>query len=148
MKFTTEITVNVPRTRFIDLFDNPDNLKHWQPGLISFEPLSGTPGQPGAKSRLLYKMGSRDVEVIETITVRNLPDEFSATYGAKGVLSIHKNYFSAPTPKTTRWLAENDFQMSGFMKLMAWFMPGALKKETRKFMDLFKAFAENSGPNA
>ena len=113
-------------------------------GLVSFEPVSGTPGQPGAKSRLKYKMGSRDVEMIETITVRNLPEEFSATYGAKGVHSIHKNYFSAPTPTTTHWVAESEFQMTGFMKLMGWLMPGTFKKENQKFMDQFKAFAEKA----
>ena len=144
MKFTTEITVNVPRARFIELFDNPDNMKHWQPGLVSFEPVSGTPGQPGAKSRLRYAQGSREVEMIETITVRNLPDEFSGTYEGKGFLSVVKNYFSAPTPNTTRWVADNEFQMSGFMKLMAWLMPGVFKKESQKLMDQFKAFAEKT----
>ncbi len=144
MKFTTEIAVNVPRERFIELFDNPDNMKHWQPGLVSFEHLSGTPGQPGAKSLLKYVAGSREVEMIETIVARNLPDEFSATYDVKGIHNIVKNYFTASTPTTTHWLAEYDFQMTGFMKVMGWFIGRAIKKEPQKLMDQFKEFAENT----
>ncbi len=45
MDFTNEITVNIPRSRFIELFDDPENLKHWQKGLLSFEAVSGTPGE-------------------------------------------------------------------------------------------------------
>ncbi len=49
MKYTCELIVNLPRQRMIELFDNPDNMHKWQPGLVSFEHLSGESGQPGAK---------------------------------------------------------------------------------------------------
>src|SRR5262245_18658528 len=137
MKFTSEITIDLPRARVIELFDNPDNMKHWQPGLVSFEPVSGTPGQPGAKSRLRYAMGAREIEMIETIIVRNLPDEFSGTYDIKGIHNVIKNYFTAPTPNTTRWVAENEYQMTGFMRLMGWFMGGAFKRESQKLLNQF-----------
>jgi len=52
VKYTCDITINQPIDVVIALFDDPDNMKEWQPGLISFEPFSGEPGQPGAKSRL------------------------------------------------------------------------------------------------
>lgn len=35
--------------------------------------------------------------------------------------------------------------MAGFMKIVGWLMPGAIKKETQKLMDQFKVFAENAG---
>lgn len=79
MKYTNEVIINAPVNRVIELFDNADNMKEWQPGLVSFEHLSGTPGQVGAKSKLKYKMGNREIEMIETITVKNLPEEFSGT---------------------------------------------------------------------
>ena len=61
--------INLPREKVIELFDNPDNMKHWQLGLVSFENISGTPGEVGTKSRLKYKMGKRDVEMVETIKI-------------------------------------------------------------------------------
>ena len=94
-------------------------MKHWQPGLISFEHISGDHGKPGAKMLLKYKMGKREVEMIETILVRNFPDEFTGTYEAKGVWNKVRNTFSEPKPGITVWTSENEFKFKGFMKLMA-----------------------------
>ncbi len=145
MKFTLETEINLPVAKVVELFDNPENLKHWQPGLISFEHISGTPGQPGAKSRLKYKMGKREIEMIETITVRNLPDEFSGTYEANGVFNIVKNFFKPVTDNKTRYINENEFQFKGFMKIIGFLMPGAFRKESEKYLNQFKEFAEKYG---
>lgn len=142
MKYTCELVVNVPRERMIELFDNPDNLSKWQPGLVSFEHQSGEPGRPGAKSKLLFDMNGRKVEMIETITARNLPDEFSGTYEAKGVHNLNENYFHEDGPDRTRWVLDTEFQFSGFMKIMAFFMGGAFRKQTMEHMENFKKFAE------
>mgnify|MGYP006924556516 CR=1 FL=1 len=42
MKYTTEVTVDVPRDEFIKKLDNPDNMKHWQRGLTDYKEISGT----------------------------------------------------------------------------------------------------------
>lgn len=144
MKYSNEVEINLPLTKVIDLFDNPDNMKHWQPGFLSFEPLEGIPGQAGAKSRLRYKMGKRNIEMIETITTRNLPHEFHGIYEAKGVHNVMKNYFSEITENKTRWVSESEFNFKGMMKLVAWLMPGAFKKQSQKYLDMFKEFAEKT----
>ncbi|MFN0276860.1 MAG: SRPBCC family protein [Chitinophagales bacterium] len=145
MKYTSEIEINKPRETVVALFDNPDNMKEWMPGLISFEALSGTPGQKGAKSKLKFDMNGRKIEMIETITVRNLPDEFSGTYEAKGVWNSVSNRFIALSADKTKWVIENEFKFSGFMmKLIGFLMPGAFKKTSMKYLELFKAFAERS----
>ncbi len=143
MKYTTEIEINQPVNKVVELFDNSDNLKKWMKGLQSFEPISGTPGQPGAKSKLKFKMGSREIEMIETVTVRNLPSEFSGTYEAKGVFNIVTNRFIAVPGNKTRYVSEQEFRLTGFMKIMGWLMPGAFKKQSLKYLQDFKAFAEN-----
>lgn len=142
MKYTAEITIELPREEVLQKFDDPANLKHWQRGLISFEPVSGTPGEEGAKSRLVYKMGKREIEMTETITKKNLPEEFHGTYEAKGVYSVQENFFEETPQNTTRWIAHVEFRFSGFMKLMGWFMPGAFKKQTYQYIQDFKAYAE------
>ena len=144
MKFTVEIKINLARNKIIELFDSTENLKKWQPGLLSFEHQSGTPGEVGAKSRLQYKMGKREIEMVETITVKNLPDEFSGIYEAKGVWNEVKNYFYEVNKNTTKWVSENEFRCSGFIKIIAFFMPGSFKKETMKYLEYFKEFSENS----
>ncbi len=145
MKYTVEIEINLPIGRVIELFDDPNNLKKWQPGLLKFETVSGTPGQPGAKSRLVFKMGKGEMEMIETVTVRNLPEEFSGTYEAKNVFNIVKNRFLALSENKTKYISENEFQFKGFMKLIGFFMPGAFKKQSQKYLQLFKEFAEKEG---
>ncbi len=142
MKYNCEIEINLPLKRVIELFDDPENLSKWQPGLVSFEHISGKPGQTGAKSRLKYKMGKRDIEMIETITTRNLPEEFSGTYEAKGVFNLVNNKFTELSPIKTKWITENEFKFSGFMKIMGMLMPGAFKKESQKYLKQFKEFAE------
>ena len=97
----------------------------------------------GAKSKLKFKMGSREIEMIETITVRNLPDEFSGTYETKGVFNIVRNYFEPLPGNKTNYISEQEFQFTGFMKLIGLIMPHAFKKQSMKHLADFKNFAEN-----
>lgn len=144
MKFTCSIEINLPVSRVVELFDDPANLPKWMDGLQSFEHLEGTPGQPGAKSKLVFQTGSRRMEMIETITVRNLPKEFSGTYDAGGVHNIVKNYFESLPGNRTRYTSEQEFQFKGFMKVIGFFMSGAIKKQSQKYLDNFKTFAESA----
>ena len=144
MHYKIEIIINLPRERVIELFDSFENLKKWQEGLISFEHLSGEPGQPGAKTHLHYQMGRRNIEMIETILVRDLPDEFSGTYDAKGVHNIVRNYFY-DQGETTRWVIDTEFQFNGMMRIMSFFMPSkTFRNQTRQTMESFKTFAEGA----
>lgn len=143
MKYTTEITVDVPRDEFIKKLDNPENMKHWQRGLKAYKELSGTPSREGAKMELHYKIGKREMVLVETILKNNMPYEFHATYDAKGVHNIQKNYFKDIEGNGTKWISESEFQFSGFfMKAMGFLMPGSFKKQSLKYAQDFKAFAE------
>ncbi|RKN80126.1 SRPBCC family protein [Ulvibacterium marinum] len=143
MKYTTEITIDIPIEAFVQKLDNPDNMKHWQRGLVSYKQLSDTPGAEGAQMELHYKMGKRDMVLIETILRSNFPHEFHATYDTKGVHNIQKNYFKDIDGHSTQWISEAEFQFSSFMmKVMGFFMPGAFKKQSQKYAEDFKAFAE------
>lgn len=144
MKHINEIIINLPRKRVLELFDSTENLYKWQKSLKNFEHLSGEPGEVGAKSRLTYKQGKGDFELIETITVKNFPDEFSGTYQAKGVFNEVKNYFIEIDENTTKWVSESEFKFSGFMKIIGLFMGGSFKKESLKFLTHFKEFAEET----
>ncbi|MDC6367715.1 MULTISPECIES: SRPBCC family protein [Flavobacteriaceae] len=142
MKYTTQITIDIPRNEFLKKLEDPENMKHWQRGLVKYEQISGEPGKEGAQMSLSYKMGKREMDLVETIIKNNFPEEFHATYDTKGVHNIQKNYFKEVDGKTV-WTSESEFQFSGFgMKLMAFLMPGAFKKQSKKYAEDFKAFAE------
>lgn len=143
MKYTNETIIKKPIDKVVELFDDPDNLVEWQPGFISMEHIEGIQGQPGAKYKLHYKMGKRDIEMIETILVRDLPKEFTGTYEAKNVWNKVSNHFEAIDEHTTKYTSENEFKFKGFMKIFGILMPGAFKKQSQKYLDLFKEYAES-----
>src|SRR5215471_8724758 len=93
MKYSVEI--DAPVKKVVDLFMNPDHYTEWKKDFISYERVSGTPGQAGAVTRLKFKQ----VTMFETITSSNLPNEISAEYEhkrGKNTVMFHKatNRFS------------------------------------------------------
>ncbi len=144
MKYSNHVIINKPLERTIELFDSIENLYKWMPGLQSYEHVSGEPGQPGAVAKMKFVMGKREIEMTETITERNFPHEFHGIYETKGVRNPQKNYFTAVDDNTTKYESVSEFEFDGFgMKLMGWLMPGAFKKQSQKYLDAFKAFAES-----
>lgn len=143
MKYTTEIIIEKPLHEVAKKMDSAENMKHWHEGLVSAEHISGTPGEFGAKMKLNYDFGKRNMELIETITKQDFPNEFHATYTTKGVRNIQQNYFESTPEGHTKWISKNEFQPTNFMmNAMLFLMPGAFKKQTKKYMTNFKNFAE------
>jgi uncharacterized membrane protein len=143
MKYQIEVEVDLPRDQMIELFDDPDNLEKWMPNLKSFEHLNGEPGHVGAQSKFVVSHGKNTCELIETVTVRELPDKFEGTYEMDGMWNEVKNQFIDIDSLKTRWIAHSEFKSDKLMmKLMMFLMPGAFKKESLKFMISFKEFAE------
>lgn len=142
MKYRNEVIINAPIDKVIELFDNSDNLKKWHPELVSMKHLSGEYGEVGSTYELIYKMGKRDMIMIETIKVKNFPDLFVTTYDVKNVWNEVKSHFEKISDNSTKYWTENEFKMTGSMKLIAFFMPGAFKKQSQKYLDLFKVFVE------
>ena len=142
MKFHIEITVDISLNKLIELFESPENLKKWQPNLISFEHLSGDIGQEGATSRIHYNMVVKKIVMQETIIKRNLPEEFVILYESDGVSNTVTNNFKETGVNKTRWIMQNNFKFSGIMKYAAMALKGVFRKQTEMTMERFKKFAE------
>lgn len=144
MRYQLELEIDLPRERVIELFLDPENLPKWQPDLVSFEQVSGGEARAvGAKTKQIHKLGKREVEMIETITAHNYPDEFSATYEADGVWNLVENRFLDVDERKTKWILESEFRCSNLvMKIMTFLMPGMFKKQSLMYMNRFKGFAE------
>ena len=141
--YTVSIDIEAPRARVLELFDNPDNLSAWQTGFQSFEHLSGEPGHVGARAKVVYVNGKHRIELIETITKRDLPDAFDGTYEWKGGSNTLENRFIEVGPSQTRWESRCDYTFhSFFLKAMGFFAPGMFRKQNMKFLKNFKAFVE------
>lgn len=137
--YSLEMEIGQPRAKIGELFGDPENLVYWQPGFISSEPIEGASNQ----HRLIYSHGKGEMEMIETIEVDALPGEYTAVYSAKGMTMRVRNRFEEIDSQRTRWISDNEAQTSGIlMKILGLLMPGCFKKQSRIFMENFKAFAE------
>lgn len=146
MRYSEEIEIELPRERVIELFDDPESLHRWQEGLTHFELESGSPGQPGARTRLVYDTRGRRFELIETITVRDLPERFEGTYETPGMWNEVRNRFEELGPDRTRWTCDSEFRgQTLMMKALCLLAPGLFRKETRRMLEAFREFAEAEG---
>ena len=142
MRYTCNLPIDKNINDVIALFDNPDNLTAWMEGLQKFEHISGTPGEPGAKSHLTFLHKGREMVLTETILERDLPRVFKASYESPMGYNEVAASFEKIDDNTTQYSTDNYFKLKGVMKFMAPLMKGAFKKQSMKYLHAFKAFAE------
>jgi hypothetical protein len=145
MKFTCSTIINLPKEKVAELYSNENNLKYWQSGFQSKELLSGTKGQPGAKSKISMTYNNKPMVLTETIQKNNLPDEVAGYYEHKHMNNTMTCRFQQLDSAKTRFDMEIHYtKFFGFMpKLMSVLVPGMFKKQAQKMVDSFKTFAEN-----
>ena len=146
MKFTCNVEINKPKELVAKLFANPDYLKEYQDTFISKELISGNEGENGAVSKMLYKMGKGDMELIETILENNLPNSFFAEYHHKHMDNTMRCTFEALDENTTKYVSEIHYTtFRGFIpKAMALLFPKMFKKQVNKWLVNFKDFVEKN----
>ena len=144
MKFKLELPIHKPRADVWKAFDNTENIKKWQPTLIKFEPVSGTPGQPGAISKLTYEEGGREFTLVEKITHRDEPSSFDGIYENNFIDNIVRNKFIERGQHQTLWVTETEFRFKTLiMKIMGPMMKKNFIARTQKDMERFKEMAES-----
>jgi carbon monoxide dehydrogenase subunit G len=143
MEFSHEVVINKDREEVWKIFDNPDNLKKWQPTLKSFEPQSGQPGQVGATSKLIYEENGREIVLTETIKSRDYPQEFSGSYSSSHVTNNLTNKFLALDDGATKWVMDCEVVFHALLlKMFGPLMKGAFVKRVTGDMNRFNEFAE------
>jgi uncharacterized membrane protein len=145
MKFKCTVSINASIEQVVLLFDNVDNLHHWQEGFISHKYLAHKSPNNHSKARLVYKMGGKPMELIETIHTKNLPEELFASYEHIHMDNTMLSSFVSIDDKLTRFnvIIEYTVFHSFLPKMMAKFFPGMFRKQTQKWLDNFKIFVES-----
>jgi len=149
MKFEASIDINVPVDTAVALFNDPSRYKDWQSGFVSYETISGKPRTAGAVSIVKYINGRHKIELTETIRVMNPPAEITGLYEHKHGSNTMINIFTALPGNATRYTTGvGDMKTKGFLPgLMAFLMPGMMKKRNQEWLEHFKAFAEKAYQN-
>ena len=144
MKFRLELLINQPLADVWKAFDNLENMTRWQPSLISFEPISGTPGQPGTISKLTYEEGGREFSLIERITHREEPNRLDGVYENSFADNIVRNRFIDQGKDQTLWVMETEYTFKTLLMKIV----GPLRKKnfvarTQRDMERFREVAED-----
>jgi uncharacterized membrane protein len=145
MKYTIEVDIDRPLNEVVEKFDNQDNYSSWMKGLESFENIEGKQGQEGSKTKFIFNMGKRKMEMIETVLKRDLPKQYLLSYEVNGVYNEVDNRFEKIDDKNTLYTTHQYFKFKGFMKVMAFFIGRSFKKQSLKYANDFKKFVENDG---
>ena len=146
MKFTCTIDIDLPREKVVELYKDSSNLKEWQNGFQSAELISEKINKVSAKSLLKFKNGKkRTMDLEETILVSDFPNEFTGEYVHFQMTNTMRNIFTEIDENTTRWTANiaytqfNSLSIRVIIKLF----PKMFKKQSQKWLDQFKVFAES-----
>ena len=144
MKFTLELPINKSRAAVWKAFDSPETMKKWQPSLISFETVSGTPGQPGAVSKLIYKENEREFSLMERVTYREEPHRLDGVYENNFADNIVRNTFIEQGKEQTLWVMETEFQFKTLlMRILGPIMKKNFVTRTQRDMERFKEMVES-----
>ena len=143
MKFKLELSLDRTRGEVWKAFDNPENIKVWQPSLISFERISGTQGQPGAVSKLTYREKDREFSLIEKVTLRDEPQRLDGVYENNFADNIVRNTFVEQGDDATLWIVETEFNFKTLiMKVLGPLMKKNFMARTQRDMVRFKEMVE------
>lgn len=142
MKYSLNVIINSSLEKVTDLYKDQSNNDKWQEGCVSIKYLNGNREKVGDKTELVFETGKRKMMMTETIVETNFPHKYVVTYEAKGVFNTVITEFEKIEENKTLLKTENEFKFKGFMVLFGLLMPGAFKKQTMKYMNRFKAFAE------
>lgn len=144
MKFTCSVEINLPKEKTVAIWKDPAKLKHWQDGFERYEHMSGKPNETGSKGILHYDNKGTPMELEETIIEGNLPHILEGEYVHKHMTNRMRNTFQKLGPEKTIWTAEIHYvKFNGIlMKLFALVGKGIFKKQTQKWLNQFKEFAE------
>ncbi len=142
MKSTAEVIIDRPREKVLELIMAPGNFAMWQPGVKTFQLLSGQQGYPGAKAKVVIETHGIKLEMTETIVERKLPDVYTLRYDGKGVKNVVENRFYEAGPGQTRWVMTNTLDVSLMMAMAAPVIHDIVTKQNAESMRRFKAWAE------
>ena len=142
MKFRNEIVIDADQQSVWAAFDDPENIKAWQPTLESFAQKSGERGQPGSVAELVYDENGRKVRLVETITERREPHFMAGTYESGAGNALIVNYFEDAGDGRTRWVMYGNHAFKGAFRLLGIFVAGSIRRRNEDLMNNFKLFAE------
>ena len=145
MKINHSIIIDAPRDQIVKYFIDPQYLPKYQDGFLRKEHISGSPGEVGSKSYMVYQNGKMEMILTETILNNELPDRFEALYEHKHMDNTMTAAFEDMGEGRTRYSSEIIYsRINWFLpKMMSILFPALYRKPPLKWMQKFKSFVES-----
>jgi uncharacterized protein YndB with AHSA1/START domain len=139
-----EVNIQKPIDRVASLHADPTNNTKWMHDIARVELVSGKPGAPGSRYRMIPSRGSMVFEA--TVVAAELPRELQLTLEASGITVLVRATFEARSDGSTRMRSEERFVFHGFVhRLMGLLARPAIRKAHRTHIEAFRQFAESVG---
>ena len=142
MKYKLTLEIECPRDQLVEFYIDPENWSQWQKKLVRYELINGKDRVVGAKTKIINRFRKKDIEIMETIEVMDIPVKYTCIYEAPGAWNRVENNFIALDENRTLWEFESEFKCSGILKILTIFMPGMFRNASLNEMQAFKGFAE------
>lgn len=144
MYYEESIVIDRPPEAVVAAFSDLEARAHWQVGLSSSTPISGSGLTTGTQRRLVLQTGKRTMEMTETILKNQLPERLVTLYETEGVKNTSEDRFEAVEGGHTRYTSFQSFEMETLpMILLATFLPGMFRRQTIATLRAFKTYCEN-----
>lgn len=146
MKFSCSTSVHLSKDQTIALYYDQEHFDKWQDGFKEKKLLEGVVSEVGSKSEILFDQNGRKLELIETILENKLPEYFVGQYDHIHMTNTMKTTFKELRNGGTE--ITNEIHYTKFHSTIPWLMakifPSMFKRQTQKWLDQFKSFAEMS----
>lgn len=144
MNYTMEIVIDAPLDVVAAVAARPTEWKNWLEGLKDFEHLSGTDGKAGARYRLVFITGKREMVFTAEINQNELPTFMRVTMEACNLVATATTRLQAIDGKRTRYISEQDFAFKGlFNQVIGFVLQREFRAQTRRHLARFKRLVES-----
>ena len=137
MRFTKEVVLEQPIERVRVLTSDPAHLHKWQPDLVGITQHSDTPGVAGSTATLKYRRFTLEETVLSATA-----DERVSRYETRSMVHTIANRYSALDDGRTLLVCENEFELSGLLKLGRRVLEKSLREQVETNVENFKAFID------
>jgi len=142
MNYTLSNTINKPLEEVIEKFTDPEGAKQWMEGLQRIVPVSGNSHEVGTKTDFHFLHKKKEMKISETILEQNLPHQIKFGYQSPMGYNEVEMLFEKLSDNSVKQTNNSYFEMKGFGKIMGFLFKGMFKKQSMKFLNGFKEYAE------
>jgi hypothetical protein len=143
MRSIAVVEIEAPQAEVAARFADPRNTAKWMVDLDRQEPISGEPGMPGSKYRLISEHQHLNFEA--TVVERRLPDLVRLALTSPSISVAIDARFSALPSGRTKLTSTEVFRFKGvFGRAMALFARRSIHSAHVRQMEAFRRYAERA----